>query len=112
MADVCIVPLPDNKFWRSQSPLKLLEYLAMEKTVILSDIPAHRFVVGDSKCGVYIQSVSPIEIARSVIYVFNNRDSLSEWGKSGRKIVFDRYTWEKVAGDLSNYLLSKEKKYK
>lgn len=109
MADVCIVPLPDNQFWRSQSPLKLLEYLAMEKTVILTDIPAHRFVVGDSKCGVYIQSVSPTEIARSVIYVLSNSDNLSEWGKSGRKIIFNRYTWEKVAGDLSNYLLSIEK---
>ncbi len=110
MADVCIVPLPDNTFWRSQSPLKLLEYLAMEKTVILTDIPAHKFVVGDSKCGVYIQSVTPIEIARSVIYVLNNSDKLAEWGKSGRKIICDGYTWEKVAGDLSNYLLSIEKR--
>lgn len=31
MSDVCIVPLPDHPYWRFQSPLKLLEYLAMEK---------------------------------------------------------------------------------
>ncbi len=112
MADVCIVPLPDNPFWRSQSPLKLLEYLAMEKTVILTDIPAHKFVVGDSECGVYISSVTPREIARSLIYVLDNRDKLSEWGKSGRKIIYDRYTWKKVAEDLSNYLLSIKRRHK
>jgi glycosyltransferase involved in cell wall biosynthesis len=106
MADVCIVPLPDNPFWRSQSPLKLLEYLAMQKTVILTDIPAHKFVVGDSACGVYISAVTPTEIARSLLYVLENRDKLSEWGKSGRKIICDKYTWKKVAEDLSNYLLS------
>ena len=106
MADVCIVPLPNNPFWRSQSPLKLLEYLAMEKTVILTDIPAHKFVVEDSECGIYIKSVTPKEIARSLIYVLDNSDKLSEWGKSGRKIIYDKYTWKKVAEDLSNYLFS------
>ena len=105
MSDVCIVPLPDNPFWRSQSPLKLLEYLAMEKVVILTDIPAHKLVVGENKCGVYISSVTPKEIANSIIYVLQNKENLVEWGKSGRKII-NNYTWEKVAGDLETYLLS------
>ena len=110
MSDVCILPLPDNPFWRTQSPLKLLEYLAMEKVVILTDIPAHRFVVGENKCGVYISSVTPTEIANSIIYVMHNKDKLVEWGKSGRTIVCERYTWDKVAEDLETYLLSIEDK--
>jgi glycosyltransferase involved in cell wall biosynthesis len=110
MSNICIVPLPDNPFWRSQSPLKLLEYLAMEKTIILTNIPAHKFVVGDCKCGIYISSVTPIEIAKAVIHALNNRDKLAEWGKLGRKIIRDGYTWAKVAEDLSTYLLSIEGK--
>jgi glycosyltransferase involved in cell wall biosynthesis len=106
MCDVGIVPLPDHPYWRFQSPLKLLEYLAMEKTVILTDIPAHRAVIGEAKCGIYISSVKPMEIANAIEYVYLNKDSLKERGKIGREIVKREYTWEKVAGDLENYLLS------
>jgi glycosyltransferase involved in cell wall biosynthesis len=106
MCDVGIVPLPDHPYWRFQSPLKLLEYLAMEKVVILTDIPAHRAVIGEAKCGIYISSVKPMEIANAIEYVYLNKDSLKERGKVGREIVKREYTWEKVAGSLENYLLS------
>jgi glycosyltransferase involved in cell wall biosynthesis len=106
MCDIGIVPLPDHPYWRFQSPQKLLEYLAMEKVVILTEIPAHRAVIGEAKCGVHISSVNPTEIAKAIEYVYLNKDSLKEWGKIGREIIKREYTWEKVAGRLENYLLS------
>ena len=106
MSDVCIIPLPCHPYWRFQSPQKLLEYLAMEKTVILTDIPAHRAIVGEAKCGIYISSVKPIEIAKAIEYVYCNKKNLKAWGKIGREIIKREYTWEKVAKDLENYLLS------
>jgi len=106
MCDVGIVPLPDNPYWRAQSPLKLLEYLAMEKTVILTDIPAHQEIVAGEKCGVFISSVNPLEIAKAIEHVYRNKDSISDWGKIGRKIVKKEYTWEKVAKNLENYIKS------
>ena len=106
MCDVGIVPLPDHPYWRSQSPLKLLEYLAMEKVVILTDIPAHRSVIGEAKCGIYISTIEPIEIAKAIEYAYLNKVSLHEWGRIGREIVKKKYTWEKVALDLQEYLLS------
>jgi len=106
MCDICIVPLPDNPFWRFQSPLKLLEYLAMEKVVILTDIPAHRAVVGKAKCGIYISAAKPMEIAKAIEYCYFNKENLEEWGAVGRRIVTEEYTWKKVAGDLENYLIS------
>ena len=105
MCNVCIVPLPDHPYWRFQSPLKLLEYLSMEKVVILTDIPAHRAVIKEAKCGIYISSVKPNEIAKSIEYAYSNREHLGEWGKTGREIVKSEYTWKKVAKDLENYLL-------
>jgi glycosyltransferase involved in cell wall biosynthesis len=106
MADVCIVPLPNHPYWRFQSPLKLLEYLAMEKVVILTDIPAHRAVIGEAKCGIYLSSVKPIEIAEKIEYAYLDKASLKKWGKIGREIIKKGYTWDKVANDLENYLLS------
>jgi glycosyltransferase involved in cell wall biosynthesis len=106
MSDVCIIPLPYNPYWRFQSPLKLLEYMAMEKVVIATDIPAHRLIMGDADCGVYISSATPSEIEKSIVYAFHNRDKLQDWGMVGRKIIEEKYTWEKVADELEDYLLS------
>ncbi len=104
MSDLPIVPLPDNPNWRNQCPLKLLEYLAMEKTVLLTDIPANREIVGESSCGIYVSSINPEEIAQAITYAYRNQDRLNKWGNVGRAIVEDKFTWEKVAKELLDYL--------
>lgn len=107
-SDVCIIPLPDYPYWRSQSPLKLLEYLSMEKVVIATDLPAHKEVLGDEKCAIYISSVDPEVIAKSIEYALLNKAKLANWGVSGRQIVLDQYTWANVATALEQYLMSIE----
>ena len=78
----------------------------MEKVIILSDIPAHRKVIGKEKCGVYISVVTAVKIAESIEFVYRNKKKLKEWGKIGREIVKREYTWQKVAKDLENFMLS------
>jgi glycosyltransferase involved in cell wall biosynthesis len=106
MSDVGIVPLPNHPYWRFQCPLNLLEYLAMEKVIIVTDIPAHRSIIGEKECGIYISSAKPIEVAKAIEYAYHNKEKLEEWGKFGRTIIEKNYTWEKIARDLENYLLS------
>jgi glycosyltransferase involved in cell wall biosynthesis len=111
MSDVCIIPLPDYPYWRSQSPLKLFEYLSMEKVVIATDIPAHRSVLDNQKCCIYLSSVNPEEIAKIIEYASINKENLAGWGKTGRKIVLQKYTWEKVAEVFEHYLLCIDSRY-
>jgi glycosyltransferase involved in cell wall biosynthesis len=66
-ADAGIIPLPDQEQWRYQNPTKLLEYLAMEKPVILTDIPAHRLVVDDHKFAFFCRKGLPLDIAKAII---------------------------------------------
>ena len=104
MSDVGLVPLPDIPDWRNQCPLKLLEYLAMKRTVILTDIPANRNIVGQEKCGIYVPSCDPAEIAKAMEFAYKNREKLEEWGESGRKIIEQEYNWDKKAKDMEDYL--------
>jgi glycosyltransferase involved in cell wall biosynthesis len=106
MTDVGIVPLPNHPYWRFQCPLNLLEYLAMNKAVIATDIPANRMIIGKEECGIYFTSNTPAEIARCITYAYENRGMLKEWGAIGWTIISTKYTWEKAAKDLENYLLS------
>jgi glycosyltransferase involved in cell wall biosynthesis len=108
MCDVGMVTLPNIPIWRNQCPLKLLEYLAMKKTVIVTDIPANREIVGDRKCGIYVSSCDPAEIAKAMVFAYVNRERLEEWGKIGRKIVVQDHNWDKAAKDLETYLLRVE----
>lgn len=103
MSDVGIVPLPDIPQWRYQCPLKILEYLAMGKPVILTSIPAHRAIVGDEKCGIFTSSSEPEDIAKSIVLAYENRDKLPQWGQKGISIA-NEYSWDKVAKDLNDYL--------
>jgi glycosyltransferase involved in cell wall biosynthesis len=105
MCDVGIVPLPNLSDWRYQCPLNLLEYLAMKKAVIATDIPANREVLKESECGIYASSANPVAIANAIAYTYNKRSKLREWGTYGRALIEERYTWEKVAEDLESYLL-------
>jgi glycosyltransferase involved in cell wall biosynthesis len=106
LCNVGIVPLPDIPYWRFQSPLKLLEYLAMGKVVILTDIPAHRSVIGEEKCGIYLSSTKPFEIAKAIEYARLNEKNLEKWGRIGREIVERNFDWKTVALNLEEYLLS------
>jgi glycosyltransferase involved in cell wall biosynthesis len=104
MSDVGLVPLPNLPMWRNQCPLKLLEYLAMKKVVIVTDIPANREVIGKFKCGIYVSSTDPNEIAEAIIHAYKNRNMAKRWGHYGRMIIEKRYSWEKVAEHLDAYL--------
>jgi len=106
ICDCGLIPALNIPEWRNQSPLKLLEYLAMEKVVIATDILAIRYIMGESKCAIYIPSSSPEEIAKAILYVYDNKEKLKEWGALGRKIVEENYSWEKVAENFEHYLLS------
>ena len=105
ICDVGIIPLPDHPYWRFQSPLKLLEYLAMGKIVVLTDIPAHRAVMGDSRCGVYIPSVTPGDLAKGIKTAFLIKNNSENCGKISRSLIRN-YTWEKVASELEDYMYS------
>lgn len=104
MCDLGIVPLPDSSNWRNQCPLKLLEYLAMKKTVIVTKIPAHKEIMRGCKCGIYISTTDPEEIAGAIAHACKNKEHLIEWGSCGREIVKDKFDWEKISEDFADYL--------
>jgi len=102
--DVGIVPLPNILWWTISSPLKLLEYLAMEKPVILTDIPAHREIVGNHKCCFFIKNHSPDEIAKGIFKAYKSKKYLRQMGREGRELVLNEYTWEKQAFRIVSFL--------
>jgi glycosyltransferase involved in cell wall biosynthesis len=106
MADVGIIPLPNHYFWNTQSPLKLLEYLSMEKPLIITDIPAHKEVIKNNPLAFYISHPNEIEFLRAIEKVISNKKQLKFLGRDGRKIILKDYTWDNITKNLIKYLNS------
>jgi len=102
--DIGILPFPNLIWWRVSSPLKLMEYLAMGKPVIATDIEAHRDVIGSQNCAFIIKDNKPETIADAIKTAYNKRTELTKMGMQGRKIILEQYTWDKQAENLIKYL--------
>ncbi len=102
--DVGILAYPSIKYWQLNNPIKLLEYLAMSKPVIVTDMPAFRDVIGLKKCGIFTKSNRPSDIARAIAFCYKNKEKLNEWGMYGREITEQKYTWKRQARVLADFL--------
>jgi glycosyltransferase involved in cell wall biosynthesis len=105
-ADVGIIPLPDRLCWQVSSPLKLFEYLAMAKPVIVSPIEAHTSILYDCPAAIFLKSTSPEDISESIIKVYKMRNQLNQLGSKGRKFVIEKFTWDHQAFQLEKFAIS------
>jgi glycosyltransferase involved in cell wall biosynthesis len=104
--DACITTMPDDIDFRYQNPIKVLEFLAMNKPILLSDIPAHRWIIGDQPVALYLKRTDPSSIAEGVRSFLTSHDKLRPM--LGEKIVRERFTPQRVADILENQIRSCE----
>lgn len=100
-----ILPFPDLDCWNTSSPIKLTEYLAMGKPVIVTDIEAHRYALGKLECGFFIPDSQPENIANGIKDLFDRRSELPVLGKIARKAAMERFTLEKQAKKIKSYFM-------
>ncbi len=105
-ADIGIVPLPDEFCWQVSTPLKLFEYLAMGKPVLVSPIEAHFAVAKDHPAALFLQSTSPVDIAAGIIAAYHQRDQLSRHAMEHRARAAEQFSWSNRAKQLVDYLAS------
>ena len=103
MADVCLIPLPDHSDWKGQQPLKLAEYLAMEKPILATNIPAHAVVVGESPAVTLLPDNNPHTLASALLDFYRKPPSI-QGAREGRRLAKKTLSWNKIASDLVSYL--------
>ncbi len=103
-SDCAIMAYPQIEYWNNNNPIKLLEYLAMGKIVICTEMWTFKNVMKNQKCVYYIKNNDPQSIAGAIEYCYENRGLLNEWGKDGIEIVRERHTWQKQSKNLLNFV--------
>ena len=103
-ADICICPLTDRLEWQVSSPIKVFEYLACGKPMVLTPISAHKDVVGDASYVVWTKGFEPIDFKNAILEALSNREELLVHAKLSPEIVRQRYEWRCQADKLLSYL--------
>jgi glycosyltransferase involved in cell wall biosynthesis len=99
-----MMPYPISEYWEGNVPIKILEYMAMEKVVLCTNLVAFRTITRGASCAHIIPDNSPERIAAALESLYLQRARLPQWGQAGREIVKTGYTWQAIASDISAFL--------
>lgn len=104
--DLPTLPFPNFIGWRVSSPIKLMEYLAMGKPIVITDIEAHRNVVDDQGFAFFAPSSAPEDLAAAIERAYRKRDEFDKLGKKARELALSHYTWDHQANKLISFIES------
>jgi len=96
--DICVAPFTSERNVKTGlSPIKLYEYLACGKPVVVSDIPGLKECVVTGNCGVVIEPDNPDELRRAICNLLFDDEMRKKMGNNARKLAEDNYSWERIA---------------
>ena len=99
-----ILPFPSCDIWNTSSPIKLFEYMACGKAVIVTDIPAHRNVLDGRPFAFFAPDASPKALAGAIRQAHAHRDQFGPLGQAAREQVLAEHTWARQAERLTLFL--------
>lgn len=94
---VCLHPISN---YMTSLPIKLFEYMAAGLPVIASNFPLWQEIVEGNKCGICVNPLDPIEIAKAVEYLMERPKVREEMGHNGKIAVLHKYNWDKEGQKL------------
>lgn len=96
LLDCLVYPRRSTRLTQYVTPLKPLEAMAMEKTVVASDIGGHRELIRDGETGVLYQAGNPSSLVRALCKIAGETTLRASLAAAGRKYVLDERQWEHV----------------
>ena len=100
-ADICLLPAyPNEKIMQDIVPIKMYEYMAMEKPVISTKLPGIMKEFGEDNGVVYVGR--PEEVVDKAIELVQN-GTVKSLGIKTRKFV-ERYSWDNVVDEFERVL--------
>jgi glycosyltransferase involved in cell wall biosynthesis len=99
-ADVLIVPSLVEA-----SSISVLEGMAMEKTIIATDIPGIREITQKGRYAKLVQAQSAHSLKEGILEVLSDVDSFKEHNKQARLEILNSFTWDAKARELASFYI-------
>ncbi|MBC8951336.1 MULTISPECIES: glycosyltransferase family 4 protein [Xenorhabdus] len=96
-SDICVLPLTKTNIGsRYTSPLKLFEYMAMGKPVVISDFPSIRDAVDENAVN-FADSENPASFAEQIQWLINHPAEMMAKVDYSQRLVAERFNWDQRA---------------
>jgi glycosyltransferase involved in cell wall biosynthesis len=96
--DLCVCPLPKEA--RESSAVKVFDYLACGKPVVMTDISNTGGNFLESEAVVLVKPEDPVELARAINSLLHDHKKRRIMGKKGRQFVVSGYNRKQIAKEV------------
>jgi len=92
--------------------VSLLEAMSCNLPAIVTDIKGNREIIKDGENGFLFPKSDPEKLAERIIYLLKNEEIRKKFGEKNRKLVIEKYDWNKGAREIEKIYerLLKERK--
>lgn len=97
-ADVCVDPAPLNIYHDNNTAVKVLEYMALGRPMVLYDLAGHR--ASAAEAALYARPGDELDFAFKIAQLADDKALAQRLGKLGRERFLEHLSWEKMGGNL------------
>jgi len=105
-SDVGIAPTKNIEVCKGALPVKMFEYMACERPVILCNEGEARDLVMEANAGICIESENPKELADAILRLYCDKKLRDEFAINGRGLVVNNFSRKKLSAKFEQILLS------
>ena len=69
--------------------------MAMGLPYITSNFKYNMEIIDEYQCGIYVDPSSSNEIAESIKFLLNNKETAKKMGENGKQLVENKFNWQK-----------------
>lgn len=103
--DCALIPLRRLQLFKGSLPSKAFEAMAMQKPILLGvEGEAEDLFIKQGMAGVAYIPEDATDLANKALYLFNNREIASDFGRKGRTFVRENFDRDTIALNLFHYL--------
>lgn len=104
--DICVIP-DSNDYG---SPMKLFEYMAMGKAVVVPKLGPLQDVIRDRENGILFKKSDRQELKNALMLLIDDKKYRESVGKKARESIFENHTWTKNAQKVLSFIYAENKK--
>lgn len=101
--DVAVLPA---EYRHHASPMKILEYMAMEKIVIAPDMENIRNIIDENKNGILFKAGDEQDLLEKLKAVYQNYSQFQSIGKQARQKIVNQLNWDNNARKVIDITLN------
>jgi glycosyltransferase involved in cell wall biosynthesis len=102
-SNVCVCPFPRKEELEYIYPIKVLEYLAMSKPVIATNLKGISRIIKHEEDGLLVEPDNPDEMANAILRIYQDKELREKLERNARESVL-KYDWHIIHEKIDNAL--------